>query len=279
MAVTVESSSLGTFASGTTTVVTKPTGLTVGDLMIGQYTYRNSSASHTLPSGFTSIHSVQTNNSWQVVCYKVATSGDVAASDFTFTTSGTYMQNAGLIRISGYSQGTPIGQSGVEGNITSSSNPTFNNTVTPFANSMLIMLVAASATGATLTQPSVYAVATDNPTWTELWNSVNTGGGNPTALATAYAVRTAATATGNSTITAAFAGGSSYGWSCVLIAIPLSKDIAVTDTVTLTETKTVGLGIIVNDILSTVETLVTDNDRRWNTMDKSSTTWVNQDKT
>lgn len=278
MAVTVESSSLGTFASGTTTVVTKPTGLAVGDLMIGQYTYRNSSASHTLPSGFTSVQSVQTNNSWQVVCYKVATSADVSATDFTFTTSGTYMQNAGLIRISGYSQGTPIGQSGVEGNITSGTNPTFNNTVTPFADSMLIMLMAASANGATLTQPSVYAIATDNPTWTELWDNVNTGGGNPTALATAYAVRTASTATGNSTITASFSGGSSYGWSCILLAVPLSKDIAVTDTLTITETKAVNLGILINDTLTISETIITDNDRKWTTQNKSSTTWTNIDK-
>lgn len=278
MAVTVESSSLGTFASGTSIVVTKPTGLAVGDLMIGQYTYRNPSADHTLPSGFTSIRSVQTNNSWQVVCYKVATSADVAASNFTFSTTGTYMQNAGLIRISGYSQATPIGQSGVEGNITSGSNPTFNNTVTPFADSMLIMLVAASASGATLTQPSGYAVATDNPTWTELWDSVNTSGGNPTELAVAYAVRSASAATGNSTVTASFTSGSAYGWSCVLLAVPLSKDIAVTDTLTLTETKTVNLGMVVNDTLTISEAIITDNERRWNTVDKSSTTWANIDK-
>lgn len=278
MAVTVESSSLGTFASGTSTVVTKPTGLAVGDLMIGQYTYRNTSASHTLPSGFVSVQSVQTNNSWQVVAYKVATASDVSASNFTFTTSGTYMQNAGLIRISGYSQGTIIGQSNSQGNVTSATNPTFTNTITPITESLIMMLVATSATGSTLTSPSVYAIATDNPTWTELWDNVNTSGSNPTGLAVAYANRTATTATGNSSVTASYAGGSTYGWSCVLLAIPISKDVSVTETATLTEDVKENIGMFTIESTSLTETLEYSNNRMWSTQDKSVTTWLNQDK-
>lgn len=69
-----------------TSVVTKPTGLAVGDLMLA-FVAANK-AGMTAPSGFTQIgseHDSSANAYSSDAYYKVATSGDVAASNFTFT--------------------------------------------------------------------------------------------------------------------------------------------------------------------------------------------------
>lgn len=277
MAVTLESSSSTTFATATTTVVTKPTGLAVGDLMIAQYTYNNPAAVHTLPSGWTSIRNAQTNNTYQNVAYKIADSTDVAATNFTFTTSSSLKQAAGIVRISGFTQGQPITQSNFEENDLSATNPVFATTITPFADSMLLMLIATSASGATYTSPSAYSVVTSNPTWTEIWDFANNTGNNM-GMAAAYGVRTASTATGNASVTASYTGGGSYGWSCVLIGIGPSKDISVVESSTASDSMLMNLSVLINDSSVTSESITTDNSTFWSTLDKSNTTWVNIDK-
>lgn len=277
MAVAIPSSSQGSFATGTTTVVTKPTGLAVGDLMIAQYTYRNFVESHTLPSGFTSVASIQCNNSWLSVSYKIATSADVAATDFTFTTSGSYQQWAGIMRVTGFPIAAPITQSNSQGNLTGSSTAGgFTTTVTPFANSMLILLMAtSSAGGAAYTNPTTYSVVTDNPTWTELWDAST---GTTMSVAVAYATRSQTTATGNSNTNASYAGGSGYGWGAVLLAIGDSKDVAVSETATLTEVDTLGIGMKTADTVNLTDNIDADDEKKWATTPKSSTTWINEIK-
>jgi hypothetical protein len=278
MAVAIPSSSQGSFATGTTTVVTKPTGLAVGDLMIAQYTYRNSVESHTLPLGFTSVASIQCNNSWLSVSYKIATSSDVSASNFTFTTGASYQQWAGIMRVTGFPIGAPITQSNSEGNLTGSSTSGFTTTVTPFANSMLILLMATSAAGgATYTNPTTYSVATDNPAWTELWDN-STSSGGIMGVAVAYATRSQTTATGNSNTNASYAGGSGYGWGAVMIAVGDSKDVAVAETATLTETLNYNTGLKTRDTVTLDEDVDADDEKKWSTTPKSSTTWLNIDK-
>ena len=89
MAITYQSIQSNTAGSGTTIVVTKPTSLAVGDLMIAQSIY-SSNQGITLPTGFTTVHSGTINALRSYITgYKIATAGDVAAANFTFTTGST----------------------------------------------------------------------------------------------------------------------------------------------------------------------------------------------
>lgn len=89
MSITYQSIQTNTASSGTTVVVTKPTSLAVGDLMIASAA-GNTNTSVTLPTGFTVVHSGKVDTLREYATgYKVATAGDVAASNFTFTYGGT----------------------------------------------------------------------------------------------------------------------------------------------------------------------------------------------
>lgn len=99
MAIVVES--VSTNAMGTGGVLTKPTGLAVGDLLLAIVVAENT-ANLASPGGWTGLGSAYTatcaiSNGF----YKVADSGDVSASDFTFT--GTDIRGGILYRISGAS--------------------------------------------------------------------------------------------------------------------------------------------------------------------------------
>ena len=100
MAITYQSIQSNTAGSGTTCVVTKPTGLAVGDLMVAS-SFQTGSTGITLPTGFTSTHSGSVGIRSYRTGYKIADAADVAASNFTFTAgSALGTMTASLIRLS-----------------------------------------------------------------------------------------------------------------------------------------------------------------------------------
>jgi len=100
MAITYQSIESNTANSGTTVVVTKPVGLAVGDVMIASAILGNTGGID-LPSGFSIEETMLVGGNRRISTgYKVATSGDVAASNFTFTTGSINQASASLVHFS-----------------------------------------------------------------------------------------------------------------------------------------------------------------------------------
>lgn len=95
-----------TGASSGSVTITKPTGLAVGDLMVAFIAYWAGGATRTIttPSGWTSVQKADGTDGGMAIFTKVANSGDVSASDFTFSISASGDCIAGTLhRIDGYS--------------------------------------------------------------------------------------------------------------------------------------------------------------------------------
>lgn len=86
MAITIENVQTGAWNASTSVTITKPTGLAEGDLLLA---FIAGIGGVDTPSGWTLETTYTQSNVNVAVLWKIATSGDVAASDFTFTTSST----------------------------------------------------------------------------------------------------------------------------------------------------------------------------------------------
>lgn len=291
MAVTVQSvSSVARNTSSTTIVITKPTGLAVGDLMVAHLVRTdNDQNSRTWSlSGWTTAVDVQGNDtaissSGMAALYKIADSGDVAASNFTFTISSTADFLAGAIyRISGHSISAPINTS-ASAFVNNDETPSFGNTVTPtFADCLLLMLVHHYAGSSSSKETGTYAITTDNPTWTEAYDNHNS---TQTTIAGAYALRPETTATGNSSF--ASTGDATTDTGSIILAIkPLINVTVSADVVSVTvSTPAVTVQTGVNVSVSPVSVNISissptiRNLVRWtNSEDKTSLDWTNLDK-
>lgn len=106
MALPAVASWSNTADSGNTTsrAVGNPSGLTVGDLMVLHIAGGQFSANFTIPSGWTTLfHQTQTGGSsprGNAMAYKVATSGDVSAGSVTVASDSSTLV-LGLFRITG----------------------------------------------------------------------------------------------------------------------------------------------------------------------------------
>ncbi len=258
--------------------MTKPTGVAIGDLLVA-ITSRDigDPGTDTPPTGWTRLR--EDNNTgahYLAVYYKYATPTEVAASSFTWTwyTVSANMAAAGAIfRITGSSTGVPIWTSASDATIDNTAAPSFNNTITPAVADSLLMLIASgyqnnNAIGG-------YAIATSNPTWTEVLDvTANTGTDHSLSIATA--TRTQVTATGNSSITG---GDTTADWVGTIIAISPDKSSSTSESVTVSDTMSNlrgRLSTIVDSVASsdTVSSLL----KKWRNVAKSVSEWTNQPK-
>lgn len=109
LAVAYRDSTANAQATSTTNTVTKPVGLTAGDIMLAST--NNDTATVTPPSGgWAEVSSGSgTFTGWvQRVWWKIADAGDVAASNFTWTFSATVYSDVIMAAFSGGHQTTPI---------------------------------------------------------------------------------------------------------------------------------------------------------------------------
>lgn len=276
MAVAVQSSSTTAWASSSSIVLTKPTGLAVGDLMIVHIGV--GSGTVTTLAGWTLVNTTtltaETTKSY--VFSKIADSTDVAASNFTFSYSGTLTGAGAILRIDGHSAGAPVYTSASDDD-TNATPPTFTNTVTPVAtNSALLMLGVAQQVDSATTI-SGYAVVTSTPTFTEVYDFTNSGGtGSSFLLCGAYGIRTAVTATGNSTWN--YSAGTNPDAICHMLVIAPSKDFTILDTVTITDSFLATLGILITDIITLSDTFTSTISRLWTKLSRNIKTWTNQNK-
>lgn len=286
----VSTTSWDDVTSGNSLTITKPTGLAAGNLLIAHLSAVRTGTPNAdgwdTPSGWTSListsSSVNSNSSsGMTVFYKIADSSDAAASNFSFVKNGNNSTRVigSLYRISGGS--TVTGNSAIAN---ANATPTFTNTVTPSADSLLLFLTTVSEPSPVSGSVSGYAITTSNPSWTEVYDSVSvvTNGG---LHAGAYASRPEATATGDSTCTYVTTYQNSIG---AIVAIAPQIDVTVTGS-TGNLTLTGNAGSVTGSATITGATGVltlTGNagthsspTPAWDTQDKSSVgTWTNQSK-
>lgn len=197
MAVTVRSSNSASNVTGNL-AVTKPAGLTVGDLMIGWHVADNDAvlASMGGPSGFTLLGSdagVAGGDPYVKVWTKVADSSDVAASTFTFTnsTSGIFNSAAVVAITTGtYDTTSPTGSVSFQSGTTNTTSHVAPS-VSGIANGLLITSLGTDSggTAATYTPPSGMTELVDT----------NSGAGSYTTLEIATLDLTSGAATGTKT--------------------------------------------------------------------------------
>ena len=287
MAIAVASISTGTYSSGNpaySVAISKPSGLAVGDLMIAYINGKGNSyvAPSTVPTGFTLIrhqdYGFGTTNDVSTY-YKIADSSDVAASTFTWgsTVTGGGTIGGSLLRITGAL--STIDQS-TSNNAGNTSSPAIGPLTPTYPNSLLLFGVCTHAISGSVAVGS-YAIATDNPTWTE---QVDTQSG-VLAHAIASAVRPESTATGN--WSASISGGGIYyvGLSTMIIsaivdATVTPDPVAVTITIptpTVQQGQTVSASAV--SVTITVPTPSVSKNPTWSNGAKTSApTWVNEDK-
>lgn len=271
-------------------VITKPTGTAVGDLLLAHMARQdNDQTSRTWsgPAGWTSAVDVQGNDtgassSGLAVFWKVATSTETAASNFTFSVGTASDTLAGaMYRITGAHGTTPVSASS-SGFVNNDETPTFTVTITPHANSMIFLMVHHYAGGSTSKTTSGYAIVTSDPTWTEGYDNHNS---TSLTLAGAYGLRAAATATGDATFTSSGDATTDCGLGIVAIRPPIDVTVSpseVTATSTV-QTPTISGGATVEPSTvtgtSTVNTPVTMGQADWSAQGKSTApTWTSQTK-
>jgi len=193
MAVAIQSTSTQSWQTATTAVFTKPTGLSTGNLMFVTITHNNNTA-WTPPAGWTAgfAYYDSTTTGWRVSTYwKIATSGDAGATDFSFTNSS--IKHTGMMyRITGHDATTPINTDNGIKDIRTAHPLIFTATITPsVASCLLLESIYYANSGGT---PSGYYITTSNPTWTQQYDSGRNGSDEFT---TASATRVQTTSCGN----------------------------------------------------------------------------------
>lgn len=224
MAVAVQSVGTATIggSSGTSIVIPKPTGLVAGDLIIafigGPNDYNVNTASGY--TGLTQGQSVEGNQMTMKAQWKIASAGDAAAADFTFTVSTGSGLTGFMLRIDGHDATTPINAESCTNLDTDGTDPSIANTITPSVADCLIILSIWE--GDIQTNFSAWAIATSSPTFTEQTDAsgtvAETGRGMCRGCATG--VRPQTTATGNSTANLASSGNRFVG--CQIAVAPAS---------------------------------------------------------
>ena len=308
MALVVESTSFGTATTSDSVTVTKPAGVEVGDLLLAVFQSKNNNATST---GFSSIYSAFYDGPGGVsdckvtVLAKIATSDDVSASNYTFTSDNVndWMGIVTMLRVSGWISAlspNPILSSDFAG-YNPTSNGTFSRsslTLNREGQNLLIMIGAGTAlvSNEYLTWPSPAPSVTSggsNPTWTTINNSivtVGTAGTSQQSLWVAYA-----TTTETSDITAyqhtyvSSGSDGDQGAIGALLVINEPTDASGTNTLhsvspTLFSNTAVEVGGIGTNALLEVSPTQFDQSgsatapTQWTNETKGSTTWINETK-
>jgi len=255
--------------------LTKPTGLTVGDLLVAGITISGFSGPViTAPAGWTTTDTKTLSNDARTSIFqKVAESSDVAASDFSFTATAntTGPTVAGFMtRISGF---------GIQsGFVTAAGSGTTLSTgaMTPTRTNNLMLIITASASTGDLTPPnsSGYQIVSNNPTWTE---RADVGIGSNSYMAT-IAVATASRPEITSTGAASFTLSESKNLSVSLLSLGSVVSGSITPE---TKVNIYALNPIPKtglDIIVTEPDEVISNPAIWVNDTKPSTTWINEQK-
>lgn len=254
--------------TGETCTVVKPTGTAEGDMLVAFVAYSaDDPETFGTPVGWTLIQEgSDADGQGMASFYKIAGASEPADYTFTISTATNERMSACVIRITG----ARIVDTSSEQYNTVSATAT-GSTITPTYSNDLILFAVASGSLSAGAGVSAYAIATNNPTWTELFDN----SGIDVSLAVAYAPRPQTSATGSATATL-----STSRANCVhLVALKEFPIVDISETITLTETmtNTRGLNFTASENVTLSEGIDTDIPL-WKNEDKSSSSWINEPK-
>lgn len=261
------------WTSGSSAVVSKPSGLAVGDLM---FFYLATNGNDVSPSDIPDWTYVDFNASAgsgyaTYLAYKVADSSDVAASTFTWSgiqSAGSTPYFASIVAIYDVS---PISSFIVTGKGTTTNTATPSITgITPFsrANNIILQFWHGQSN---ISSADSYAIATSNPGWTEAYDVAS---GNYQASC-AYAVRPEVTATGNFSCAG---GDATTDWNARIVSVANTLSFSVSESITLTEFNKQDQTITLSENIVTTENIDIDKQRIWTEETKNSATWIDEIK-
>lgn len=286
---------MATFQSVSTTppanmssiVITKPTGLAAGDLMVAHIAYANTGGTDTLEtlSGWTLTDELSFGQGRSNVQWKIASAGDAAASDFTWTGTGQDWMGGAIFRISGTST-TPITRS-TDTNVVGGGFA-FDTSTAPPVEQCLILFLTAGEGNVAAADGSAYSW-TSSPSITERYdmfaeNTVTSVDDIFMAGATGTQAGTGNIGNASCTVT----NGSSLAAALHLIAVTPEVGVTVTPDVlsaasSIQDPVISGGATIEPAVLSAAsavqEPTVTTPVSTWSNMSKSSApTWTNTSK-
>jgi hypothetical protein len=181
MAVAVASSTSATTDNGTSVAPTKPTGLAVGDALVAVvHSHNNVGGVTTIatPSGWEKLvdipNSAAADNQRTCIFAKIATSGDVSASDFTFTQTSSVYLRAFLMRVTDTRTDDIYDGISTTGSATDTTNPQVYSglSVTPTQGNCLLILTHASSGNEAWIDSTSPVINGTNPTWTKQYNDI-----------------------------------------------------------------------------------------------------------
>jgi len=218
MAITYQSVGTLSYTNTNAPVITKPTGLASGDLMVAVLHQKNGSGRTCTRTGWTAIDSMNldaTTGDVAWTLYKVADSTDAAASNFTFTLSGTENTAGAIFRISGQATSSIINGHAYGEDGSNRSNHSVSATVTPTVANCLIILATFNSNNVTT---SSYAINTDSPTFTQAFDVGSAGAAR--SFSGAYGNRPQTTATGGISFTTSSSG---FDSATIIAIAPLAS--------------------------------------------------------
>ncbi len=284
MAATVQSVTSHTFASSPA-VITKPSGLSVGDLMVAVLTVDEDTAI-TPPAGWTTEASYNleagNNGPRMYIFSNVADSADVAASNFSFA-SGKEIGGV-LYRIDGHGPDLKVYE--IDGGLDSDSGNTVSASVSvDTLSSSDVLICGAAYSGSTTASWTNYTVSGTNPTWTEQFDEGHTINSNVTFGVANSVYATATEITSVSAITS----GDVDRAGIFVLSIPSQADASgtvtlLTNTNTIPEAHgrgdTIGSATLLTNTNTVNDVSVSAQDKTvWtNSTKPSDSTWTNSSK-
>lgn len=176
MALVVESTTTAN-TSGISITITKPTGLQVDELLVcvASSSLLGTPETIDVASGWSNATIATADNTTDTatsvrVQYKIADSADVAASNFTFSSTYTSLKAGVLLRVSGIRTTGTLGVVDADVyNSTATTAISFTSTITPAQNgSLIIMGFSAARVGAAGAGSIGSYTSTPTNTWTEI---------------------------------------------------------------------------------------------------------------
>jgi len=173
MAIAVASLQENGVTSNTSLTITKPTGLSVGDALVATiYSYDTNGSSTTIntPTGWEATQNIENSaaadTQRMAVFVKIADSGDVAASNFTFTTANTNNIYGAVMRVTG-SRTDDLYGVGDTFSLDDVTNPqSYTVSATPAQDEVLLIATHAIASNESWSSSSDPVINGTNPTWT-----------------------------------------------------------------------------------------------------------------
>lgn len=197
MALAVASTSTAVANNAESLVITAPTGIDTGDLLI-LVLVQSQGGDVGIPSGFTEMLTADDPNDYLAMYYKVAVLADESAVNYTVTGGTDTLGGAVMLRVTGWSSGNPLYDSStIEQSAVDLPSSVGRNgiTVDRPSQQLLIMAYATADNDNDLpTGAGTYTVTSSdsNPTWTEVLDSVSdirfAANNIDAAFAVAYAV-------------------------------------------------------------------------------------------